>query len=56
MFKGFTLADLLLIVVAIIWGVNVAVVKSALTVFNPLTFNSLRFGISALLSWGMLCW
>lgn len=54
MFKGFTLADLLLIVVAIIWGVNVAVVKSALTEFNPLTFNSLRFGISALLSWGML--
>ena len=48
------MADLLLIVVAIIWGVNVAVVKSALTEFNPLTFNSLRFGISALLSWGML--
>lgn len=52
--KGFSLADLLLIIVAIIWGVNVAVVKSALSEFNPLTFNSLRFGISALLSWGML--
>lgn len=53
-FKGFSLADLLLIIVAIIWGVNVAVVKSALTEFNPLTFNSLRFSMSALLSWGML--
>ena len=54
MHKDFSNADLLLIVVATIWGVNVAVVKSALTEFNPLTFNSLRFGISALLSWGML--
>jgi len=54
MHKDFSNADLLLIVVATIWGVNVAVVKSALTEFNPLTFNSLRFGVSALLSWGML--
>jgi drug/metabolite transporter (DMT)-like permease len=52
--KRFSLADLLLIFVTIIWGVNVAVVKVALAEFNPLTFNSLRFGISALLSWGML--
>lgn len=52
--KRFSLADLLLISVAIIWGFNVAVVKAALAEFNPLTFNSLRFGISALLSWGML--
>ncbi|MDD3074642.1 MAG: EamA family transporter [Eubacteriales bacterium] len=52
--KRFSLADLLLISVAIIWGFNVAVVKAALVEFNPLTFNSLRFGISALLSWGML--
>ena len=52
--KRFSLADLLLIFVTIIWGVNVAVVKAALAEFNPLTFNSLRFGISALLSWGML--
>ncbi|MDD2283304.1 MAG: EamA family transporter [Eubacteriales bacterium] len=52
--KRFSLADLLLIFVTIIWGFNVAVVKAALAEFNPLTFNSLRFGISALLSWGML--
>lgn len=52
--KSFGPADVLLILVATIWGINVAVVKSALTEFNPLTFNSLRFGISALLSWLVL--
>lgn len=52
--KGFGLADLLLIGVTIIWGVNVVVVKAALTELNPLSFNSLRFGISALLSGALL--
>lgn len=52
--RGFSFVDLLLLLVAVIWGVNVAVVKGALTEFNPLTFNSLRFAISALLSWAML--
>jgi len=40
--------------VAIIWGVNVAVVKAALTELAPLPFNSLRFTLSALLCWAML--
>lgn len=52
--RRFGLADLLLIVVAIIWGVNVVVVKVALTELGPLPFNSLRFAISALLCWLLL--
>ena len=50
----FSLADLLLIFVATIWGINVTVVKKALTELNPLAFNSLRFAISAGLSWVVL--
>lgn len=54
MFKGFTVLDLLLIFVGIIWGVNPAAIKFALNELNPLIFNSLRFAISALLSWVIL--
>lgn len=52
--KPFSLADILLIIVAIIWGVNVVVVKAALVEFDPLPFNSLRFVIAACLSWVLL--
>jgi drug/metabolite transporter (DMT)-like permease len=52
--KGFSLADILLIIIAIIWGINVVVVKAALTELGPLPFNSLRFLIAAMLSWALL--
>jgi len=52
--KKFSLADILLISIAIIWGVNVVVVKAALTELGPLPFNSLRFIIAALLCWALL--
>lgn len=52
--RRFNLADLLLLTVAFVWGINVVVVKTALTEFDPLPFNSLRFGISALLCWALL--
>lgn len=54
MVKGFSLADLLLFIVGLIWGINPTAIKLALNEFNPMIFNSLRFSISALLSWGML--
>ena len=50
----FGLADILLIIIATIWGINVVVVKAALTELGPLPFNSLRFLIAAALSWALL--
>lgn len=44
--------DLMLILTSLIWGVNYSVVKYALTDFQPLAFNGLRF----LLSSGILLW
>jgi len=41
--------DLLLILVACIWGVNFTVAKSALREFSPLSFIALRYGIASLL-------
>jgi drug/metabolite transporter (DMT)-like permease len=38
----FTVTDLLLLVMALIWGVNFAVVKFATGAFAPLAFNTLR--------------
>ncbi|MTI95574.1 MAG: DMT family transporter [Firmicutes bacterium] len=52
--KRITLADLYLLIVAMIWGANVAVVKSALEELGPLPFNSLRFLIATVLSWLLL--
>lgn len=50
----FSGADMLLIAIAVVWGFNVVVVKSALTEFEPLPFNSLRFVLAALFSWVFL--
>jgi drug/metabolite transporter (DMT)-like permease len=46
---GFGRVDLLLFSVSLIWGVNYTVIKAALTQFEPLTFNALRFAIAAVL-------
>ena len=39
---GFSATDLLLLCMALIWGVNFIVVKFATSVFAPLAFNSVR--------------
>lgn len=43
---GVTLTDLLLLLMALIWGVNFAVVKFATGAFAPLAFNILRVGLA----------
>jgi drug/metabolite transporter (DMT)-like permease len=52
----FGLTDIMLISTAIIWGVNVVVVKLALVTMPPLVFNSLRFLLATALSWAALKW
>lgn len=50
----FGITDALLIVTAVIWGVNVVLVKVSLTELGPLPFNSLRFLLAGGLSWLLL--
>ncbi|MBB4636196.1 DMT family transporter [Longimicrobium terrae] len=49
---GWTESSLALMVC--VWGVNFAVVKDALRVFDPLGFNALRFAIASVLVYGVL--
>lgn len=42
------LADLTLLTTAVLWGINIVVVKAAVTTVNPLAFNSLRMILSAM--------
>jgi drug/metabolite transporter (DMT)-like permease len=44
---AFGLTDLLLLTMAVIWGVNFVVVKYATEVFNPVAFTGLRVGTVA---------
>jgi drug/metabolite transporter (DMT)-like permease len=44
--RGATVTDLLLLLMALIWGVNFAVVKFATGAFAPLAFNMLRVGLA----------
>lgn len=48
--------DLLLLFTSVVWGVNVVIVKIALSELAPLPFNALRFLTAALLSYGLLRW
>src|SRR5690606_36267057 len=50
----FGAADLLLLVVALIWGLNVPLIKLSLAEFSPLAFNAVRFVLATLVSWAML--
>ena len=45
---SFGLTDLLLLAMAVIWGVNFVVVKYATHVFNPVAFTGLRVGTAAI--------
>ena len=53
--RSFGLVDLALLGLVIVWGVNFAVVKSALSEMTPLAFNALRF-IGASLVTLILTW
>lgn len=44
---GFTKTDALLLLMALIWGVNFSVVKYGTQVFTPLAFAGLRVGLAA---------
>lgn len=48
--RTFGLIDLMLLAMVLIWGVNYAVVKAALTEMTPLSFNSLRFLLASALT------
>jgi drug/metabolite transporter (DMT)-like permease len=50
----FSGTDLMLIMMSIIWGLNFTAIKGALTDFQPLTFNAIRFGTSSLFLLGLL--
>lgn len=45
---GLSVTDALLALMAVLWGVNIIVVKAALVVFQPLAFNAVRFPIASL--------
>ena len=45
--QSFGLTDLLLLTMAVIWGVNFVVVKYATHIFNPVAFTGLRVGTAA---------
>ena len=44
-------AEVGLVLLTLIWGVNFAVIKVALDTFEPLAFNALRFPIAAFVLW-----
>lgn len=45
---AFGVTDILLFMMAVIWGINFVVVKYATNVFNPVAFTGLRVGTAAL--------
>src|SRR5688500_19896409 len=45
---GVTVTDLLLVLMALIWGVNIAVVKYGTDHLAPLAYNGVRVAIAAL--------
>ncbi|MFQ6015996.1 MAG: DMT family transporter, partial [Anaerolineae bacterium] len=49
----FGLADLMLLLLVLIWGVNFTVLKTALQEMSPLAFNGLRFGLATVLMVGL---
>jgi len=44
-------ADLALLAVALIWGINIPAMKYALGYFDPLAFNAMRLTLSAIVLW-----
>jgi drug/metabolite transporter (DMT)-like permease len=52
--SGLSVTDLLLLCMALIWGLNFIVVKYATTVFAPLAFNSTRIAVALVILWAIL--
>ena len=50
---GLSLTDLLLLCMALIWGLNFIVVKFATGVFAPLAFNGARVSLAVIVLWGI---
>lgn len=50
----FSTIDIMLIVMSLVWGINFSVVKTALTVLSPLSFNAIRFSLASLLMLALL--
>jgi drug/metabolite transporter (DMT)-like permease len=48
----FSLVDMAMIAVALVWGINASVIKSALVGWNELAFNALRFSAAGLFLFG----
>ena len=53
--SSFGWIDIALLSMAVIWGVNFTVVKSALSEMTPLAYNAVRFSVASLLTL-MLAW
>ena len=47
--KGVTKADLGLMVVAVVWGINLSVVKQTISEMLPMSFTAARFSVASLL-------
>jgi drug/metabolite transporter (DMT)-like permease len=54
--RAFSLSDLALLSVVVIWGTNYTVVKEALDTIPALAFMALRFGLAALAMGALLLW
>ncbi len=50
---GFGKTDALLVLMALIWGVNFSIVKFGTTVFSPLAFTGLRVAVAAMVLLGV---
>ncbi|WLR53014.1 DMT family transporter [Bacillus tianshenii] len=46
--KKTILADVCLLLVAVVWGATFVIVQNAVAILEPFTFNAVRFGIAAL--------
>lgn len=51
---GFSATDVLLLCMALIWGINFIVVKFATGVFAPLAFNSVRILLAVVILWAIV--
>ena len=51
--SGLSVTDLLLLCMALIWGLNFIVVKFATGVFAPLAFTSIRIFVAVIVLWGI---
>ena len=51
--SGLSVTDLLLLCMALVWGLNFIVVKFATSIFAPLAFNSVRIALAVVVLWAI---